>query len=69
YVPTCAGNCFQYSSFNSLYIQGLDIFAGMDCHAYSDYNCQDEIVDSGNIDGGACVNTPGAQSMICYFDC
>ncbi|KAJ7500860.1 hypothetical protein B0H11DRAFT_1714054 [Mycena galericulata] len=67
--PTCAGNCFQFSSFNSLSVQGDD-YQGTDCKVYSDYYCQDEIVDSEPvIDGEICMSTPGAQSMICYFGC
>ncbi|KAF7342479.1 hypothetical protein MVEN_01837400 [Mycena venus] len=70
YVPTCGGNCFQYSSFDSLDVNGNDIF-GTDCHVYSDSNCQNQIADTGNIVSfaGKCVNTQGAQSMKCYYGC
>ncbi|KAJ7347479.1 hypothetical protein DFH08DRAFT_960797 [Mycena albidolilacea] len=68
YVPTCGGNCFQYSSFDSLLVEG-SLFLGTDCHVYSDYNCQNQIVDTGNILGTSCYNTPGAQSMRCFYDC
>ncbi|KAJ7458175.1 hypothetical protein FB451DRAFT_1406485 [Mycena latifolia] len=68
YVPTCAGNCFQYNSFDSLYLTGNSIL-GTDCHAYSDSNCQNQIADSGNIVHQGCLNSPGAKSMKCYYNC
>ncbi|KAJ7450194.1 hypothetical protein FB451DRAFT_1286393, partial [Mycena latifolia] len=58
YVPTCDGNCFQYSSFDSILIDGNGIL-GTDCHAYSDSNCQNELADSGNV----------ADDMKCYYNC
>ncbi|KAF7342478.1 hypothetical protein MVEN_01837300 [Mycena venus] len=59
YVPTCAGNCFQYNSFDSLSVQGGFLF-GTDCHIYSDINCQNQIKDTGNvIDDISCVNVQG----------
>jgi hypothetical protein len=68
YVPTCGGNCYQYSSFDSVLVSG-DTFFGTDCHIFSDFNCQNQITDTGNQHGTECVNAAGAQSMICYFDC
>ncbi|KAJ7458176.1 hypothetical protein FB451DRAFT_1097804 [Mycena latifolia] len=68
YVPTCAGNCFQYSSFDSVDVNG-DVFLGTDCHIFSDKNCKNQITDTGNVVGNKCVNTAGAQSMICYYGC
>jgi hypothetical protein len=69
YVPTCEGNCFQYSSFGSLQLSGN--IHGVDCEVYSDSNCQNLILNTGNIGGGIseCFNTNGAQSMICYYNC
>ncbi|KAJ7046296.1 hypothetical protein C8F04DRAFT_1063908 [Mycena alexandri] len=69
YVPTCEGNCFQFSSFDSLSVKG-SFFLGTDCHIYSDINCQNQITNTGNVNTGPdCSNTAGAQSMICYYDC
>ncbi|KAJ7147418.1 hypothetical protein C8R43DRAFT_889902 [Mycena crocata] len=68
YVPTCKGNCFQFSTFDSLYASGNSVF-GTNCHVYSDPNCENEIADTGNQSGGKCVNTPAAQSMKCYYNC
>ncbi|KAJ7857090.1 hypothetical protein B0H14DRAFT_3640120 [Mycena olivaceomarginata] len=68
YVPTCNNGCFQYSSFDSVRVSGSG-FEGTDCHIFSDPNCQNEITDTGNEVQTNCVNAPGAQSMICYFDC
>ncbi|KAJ7495500.1 hypothetical protein FB451DRAFT_1019736 [Mycena latifolia] len=68
YVPTCNSGCFQYSSFDSVSVSGSG-FEGTDCHIFSDNNCQNQITDTGNVIEGKCVNTQGAQSMICYFDC
>ncbi|KAJ7713130.1 hypothetical protein DFH07DRAFT_1003675, partial [Mycena maculata] len=48
YVPTCTGNCFQYSSFSSIQVKGSPV-AGTDCVAYSDENCQNEVGNSGNV--------------------
>ncbi|KAJ7823494.1 hypothetical protein B0H14DRAFT_3470014 [Mycena olivaceomarginata] len=62
YVPTCGGNCFQYSSFDSLLVEG-SLFLGTDCHVYSDYNCQNQIVDTGNILGTSCYNIPTEHEM------
>ncbi|KAJ7923636.1 hypothetical protein B0H13DRAFT_1979720 [Mycena leptocephala] len=69
YVPTCEGNCFQYSSFDSLQLSGTT--HGVDCEVYSDSNCQNLILDTGNVGGdrSQCFNTKGAQSMRCYYDC
>ncbi|KAJ6534153.1 hypothetical protein B0H19DRAFT_964477 [Mycena capillaripes] len=70
YRPTCAGNCFQYSSFDSLSVAGTETL-GTGCSIYSDNNYQNQIGDTGNYEGvGAqCINVPGAQSMRCYYDC
>ncbi|KAJ7437407.1 hypothetical protein FB451DRAFT_1061000, partial [Mycena latifolia] len=68
YVPTCAGNCYQYSSFDSILVSGNGIL-GTDCHAYSDVNCQQQIADSGNVVEDRCLNAQGAQSMKCYYNC
>ncbi|KAJ7450191.1 hypothetical protein FB451DRAFT_1101988 [Mycena latifolia] len=68
YVPTCNSGCYQYSSFNSVGVSGNGIL-GTDCHIFSDSNCQNQITDTGNQVDGKCINTQGAQSMICYFDC
>ncbi|KAJ6494970.1 hypothetical protein DFH09DRAFT_1206090 [Mycena vulgaris] len=69
FVPTCEGNCFQFSSFDSVLVSGNG-FKGTNCHIYSDNNCQNQVSDTGNqVEIGNCVNTPGAQSMKCFFDC
>ncbi|KAF7322055.1 hypothetical protein MKEN_00728500 [Mycena kentingensis (nom. inval.)] len=68
FVPTCGGNCFQFDSFDSLLVEGNGIL-GTDCHAYSDANCESEIEDSGNIVSSRCVNTQGAKSMKCFYNC
>ncbi|KAJ6535421.1 hypothetical protein B0H19DRAFT_963463 [Mycena capillaripes] len=70
FTPTCAGNCFQFSSFDSVGVVGNDLF-GTDCHIFSDPNCQNQIADSGNhvSSGRQCVNAQGAQSMQCFFNC
>ncbi|KAJ7857089.1 hypothetical protein B0H14DRAFT_2352354 [Mycena olivaceomarginata] len=68
YVPTCGSNCFQYSSFDSILVEGNGIL-GTDCHAYLDPNCENELVDSGNIVTSVFVNSQGAQSMRCFYNC
>ncbi|KAF8190269.1 hypothetical protein K438DRAFT_1592426 [Mycena galopus ATCC 62051] len=70
YVPTCKGNCFQYSSFDSVNVNGNGLF-GTDCHMYSDANCENEIANTGNNVAvlGTCTNSQGAQSMKCYYNC
>ncbi|KAJ7169298.1 hypothetical protein C8R43DRAFT_876099 [Mycena crocata] len=68
FLPTCEGNCFQFSSFDSVQVSG-NIGKGTDCHIYSDTNCQNQIADSGNVVFSSCVNAGGAQSMKCFFDC
>jgi hypothetical protein len=69
YQPTCEGNCFRYSSFGSIKVEGNTLW-GVDCHAYSDNNCQHQIADSGNQHGARCMeNLNGAQSMKCYYRC
>ncbi|KAJ7478938.1 hypothetical protein FB451DRAFT_1240207 [Mycena latifolia] len=68
YVPTCGGNCYQFNSFDSVAVSG-GFADGTDCHIFSDINCQNEITDTGNVHSNKCVNTPGAQSMICYYAC
>lgn len=68
YVPTCEGNCYQYP-FGSVYLQGSFAY-GVDCHLYSDDNCQNEVADSGNVLGKGCTNAPGSgKSMKCYHNC
>ena len=70
YIPTCGGNCFQYSSFSSLYTVGrTTTFTGTDCVVYSDSNCQNEIADTGNHVPTECTSFSTANSMKCYFDC
>ncbi|KAJ7756228.1 hypothetical protein B0H16DRAFT_695394 [Mycena metata] len=68
FIPSCGGGCYQYSNFDSVEVGGTFLF-GTDCHVYSDFNCQDEILDTGNILTEKCVNTPGAQSLRCFFAC
>ncbi|KAJ7586186.1 hypothetical protein C8J56DRAFT_788019 [Mycena floridula] len=68
YVPTCEGNCFQFNSFDSLFVRGNGIL-GTDCVFYSYINCQNEILDTGNEINGKCVNSPGAQSQRCFYNC
>ncbi|KAI1316745.1 hypothetical protein F5Y16DRAFT_406797 [Xylariaceae sp. FL0255] len=47
---------------------------GVNCHMYSDSNCQNQIGETGNIifGGGKCY-TPGngatGHSMLCYYKC
>jgi hypothetical protein len=68
YVPTCAGNCYQFDSFDSVEVSGSFI-RGTDCHIYADINCQHEVKNSGNVFFSQCLDTPGAKSMKCYFNC
>ncbi|RAH46659.1 uncharacterized protein BO95DRAFT_494400 [Aspergillus brunneoviolaceus CBS 621.78] len=70
YIPTCEGNCFQFSSFQGLVVEG-NFIHGTDCIVYSDPYCQNEIgvtpnAINQNID---CLSYGEAQSMKCYFDC
>jgi hypothetical protein len=69
YKPTCAGNCYQYSSFGGLVVTGDGTY-GVDCHVYSDYNCQNQILDTGNqlLEGNYDLS-PKGQSMKCYYRC
>ena len=68
FIGTCEGNCYQYASFGSLGLVGGT--GGVRCIAYSDYNCQDEIVDTGDVDGkGKCTDAKDAQSVVCYSGC
>lgn len=69
FKPDCTGHCFQYSSFSSIKVAGNTI-TGVDCVAYSDSNCQNQVGDSGNQHGAHCLgNLNGAQSMRCYYGC
>lgn len=70
YVPTCGGNCFVYP-FNAIRASGT-ISRSTRCHAYSDYNCQNQILDTGDqwfTFGDTSSNFGQAESMICYFGC
>ncbi|KAF7322056.1 hypothetical protein MKEN_00728600 [Mycena kentingensis (nom. inval.)] len=68
FVPTCDSSCFRFSSFDSIDVSG-SLFEGTDCHVFSDANCQNEIADTGNVQTNKCLNTAGAQSAVCFFDC
>lgn len=70
YVPTCGGNCFVYP-FNAIRASGT-ISRSTRCHAYSDYNCQNQVLDTGDqwaTFGDTFSNFGQAQSMICYYGC
>lgn len=67
YKPTCAGNCYVYP-FNSLAVAGDGVF-GTNCQAFSDYNCQNYIGETGNAVSSTCKNFPGGHSMKCYYRC
>lgn len=70
YVPTCDGNCFQYSSFSSLCTAGRAYtFTGTACSVYSDNNCQNKIADTGNHIATQCSSFSNGNSMQCYFNC
>jgi hypothetical protein len=70
FQPTCEGNCFQFSSFNSLSVAGDGTF-GTDCEVFSDTNCQTSMGDTGNqvVGPEKCLSFPGAQSMQCFYRC
>lgn len=74
FKPTCGGGCFQYDSFGSVYVAG-DGTRGTNCVAYSDVNCQNKVIESGNIIsiGGTtkCLSANGGRfkSLKCYFAC
>jgi hypothetical protein len=70
YTPTCTGNCFQYDSFGAIQVWGND-FLGTDCHVYSDDNCQNQILDTGNqVFTGSCHTLdPVGKSMKCFYNC
>jgi hypothetical protein len=69
YKPTCQGNCYQYSSFGGLVVTGDGTY-GTDCHVYSDYNCQNQILNTGNqLQEGNYDLSPKGQSMKCYYRC
>lgn len=70
YKPTCAGNCYQYDSFQSLKVAGDGTY-GTSCTMYSDINCSNRVASSGNVvvGGGKCVNAANAKSMKCYYRC
>lgn len=71
YAPDCTGNCFQYSSFNSLKTNGGGFLAvkGTACKVYSDNNCQNQIADLGNSVDWRCGGFSGGNSMRCYWGC
>lgn len=70
YVPTCKGDCFQYSSFSSLYTVGNTLaIKGTSCDAFSDNNCQNQIASTGNHISTQCTSFSTANSMKCYYDC
>jgi hypothetical protein len=58
----------ELHTFDSILVEGNGIL-GTDCHAYSDPNSENELVDSGNIVTSVCVNSWGAQSMRCFYNC
>ncbi|KAH8730670.1 hypothetical protein GQ44DRAFT_599870, partial [Phaeosphaeriaceae sp. PMI808] len=70
YKPTCEGNCFQYSSFNSLFTVGTVIPPkGTACSVYSDNNCRNKISDIKNSIATKCTTFSTANSMKCYYSC
>lgn len=70
YKPTCAGNCFQYSSFSSLYTIGSTLPPlGTACQVYSDNNCQNQIADIKNSISSKCTSFSSANSMKCWYSC
>ncbi|KXT17985.1 hypothetical protein AC579_9640 [Pseudocercospora musae] len=68
FVGTCEGNCYQWSSFDSVnLVAGSD---GVRCHIYRDSDCSDEIVDTGDVGSdGKCSDSAGANSIKCYSGC
>ncbi|KAK5655699.1 hypothetical protein OQA88_5632 [Cercophora sp. LCS_1] len=70
YRPDCSGHCFQYDSFGSISAAGNGLY-GTRCHVYSDVNCQNEILDTGNqVNNGDChILSPSGKSMKCYYHC
>lgn len=74
FVPNCDGSCHN-EGFESLIASGQRIALGpawwtTRCHVYSQPNCGgDEILDTGNLKGYKRFNSPGAQSLRCYYRC
>lgn len=74
FVPNCDGSCHN-QRFESLIASGQRIALGpawytTRCHVYSQPNCGgNEILDTGNLKGYTKFNSPGAQSIKCYYRC
>lgn len=78
YVPTQERNCFVFSAFTSVYASVGANGDRIDCHMFSDTNCQNEIASvstdgTGGIYGHVPLDTNAlpiqfAQSMICMFN-
>ncbi|KAI9653453.1 MAG: hypothetical protein M1831_006001 [Alyxoria varia] len=70
YVPTCAGNCFQYDAFTGLKVKGGGAGGkGTDCQVFSDINCQNQLYRTGNqVSQTGCFGGL-AKSMKCYYNC
>jgi hypothetical protein len=70
YKPTCGGNCFQYSTFKSLYTIGSTVPPlGTACQVYSDTKCQNELANIKNSISSKCTSFSGGNSMRCWYDC
>ncbi|KAJ7683456.1 hypothetical protein B0H17DRAFT_941885 [Mycena rosella] len=68
FIPSCNNNCIQFNSSNSIFTLG-SLIHGTDCEAFSDSNCQNQMVNTGNHIVGTCANAPGTNSYKCFFDC
>lgn len=73
YVPTCAGNCYQYNWFNALtLVNGFPSLDEVDCIVYTDDSCNDEFATAtGSTGGGICYSWENVvlQSMRCFYGC
>lgn len=65
YVPTCGGNCFQYSTFDWLDLTDGIIYS-TDCTAFWDSNCSNQMQSVGE---GCYLLQGSANSMKCYYNC
>lgn len=66
YVPTCNGNCYQYSTFYQTHLWKGDGPHTVSCIIYRDSQCHEELQTVG--DGNTYLNS-AANGMICFYDC
>ncbi|KAI1774033.1 hypothetical protein F4818DRAFT_442783 [Hypoxylon cercidicola] len=70
YKPTCAGNCYVDDFYSVAVAVAGDGTYGTDCELFLDNQCQQKVLDTGNVvTGGAQCSHYSGKSMRCYYRC